>query len=156
MSHDPMTSTTAPAQQPYAADGTTISAAALVARIAALEAQVLAAQKANTNLIKRIVELEHQLETASGLIIRYARLVDGALLSAPSMQLESVSSFPSPRAVDPARLCDHCGLPLVSSHIADEVRLELAGRRISAHRRCADYLRDREGWTPVATARGGV
>lgn len=199
----------------------------------ALEAQLLAAQKDNTRLIERVVELEHQRDSArrwaaawregtarkrgecaywkteamrrSRITDRYieamaarnnalaTRIVDlehqrdrAMLVVACAVALVSraeglsaqlhglVSDYITeaevralslalapyrgkgnpPRAATPGRLCDHCGLPLVSSHIADEVRLELAGRRISAHRNCADYLSSREGWQRVA--KGGA
>lgn len=66
-----------PTPAPHAADNTTISAAALVARIASLEAQLGAAQKVNTDLIKRIVELEHERDEARTTIrIALQRLYD--------------------------------------------------------------------------------
>jgi predicted nucleic acid-binding Zn-ribbon protein len=78
MSHDPMTSRTAPPQEPYTAHSTTISAAALAARVRALEGdletaegsirrlmeQLRAAQRDNTRLVERIVELEHERDEA--------------------------------------------------------------------------------------------
>ncbi len=50
--------------QSVTAHSTTISAAALAARVTALEAQLEAAQRDNTRLIARIVELEHERDAA--------------------------------------------------------------------------------------------
>jgi predicted nucleic acid-binding Zn-ribbon protein len=75
---DPMTSRTAPPQADYTAHATTISAAALAARVRALEGdletaegsirrlmeQLSAAQRDNTRLVERIVELEHERDAA--------------------------------------------------------------------------------------------
>lgn len=58
-----------------------------------------------------------------------------------------------PRAQEPGRLCDHCGLPLISAHIADEVIIASGERRARVHRVCASAY---PGWTVVVTARGGV
>jgi hypothetical protein len=59
-------------QEPYTAHSTTISAAALAARVEALEAQVQACLKTNAGLIARIVELEAERDVAR-LTIRKAR-----------------------------------------------------------------------------------
>lgn len=198
----------------------------------ALEDQLLAAQKDNTALIERIVDLEHQRDSArrwaaawregtarkrgecaywkteamrrSRITDRYieamaarnnalaTRIVDlerdrdramlvvacaaalvsraeglsaqmGGLVSdyitevevrALALALAPYRGGEAPLvAVAPGRLCDHCGLPLVSSHIADETVITDGTRRVSVHHVCASAY---PGWTVVATARGGL
>jgi hypothetical protein len=171
---DPMNSTSAPTQESYTAHATTISAAALAARVAALEKQVEACQQANTKLIARIVELEHgeaaayalAMDVETKLMHLHAvcqRLADGAAQRSLSFvdilaALSEINVRPSeprqepPRAQEPARVCDHCGLPLVSSHLVDEVILTNGAQRVSVHRVCANaYTPD---WQVVAWARG--
>lgn len=158
---DPMTSQTAPVQGEYTAHSTTISAAVLAARVAALEKQVEACQQANTKLIARVVELEHERDEAR-LIIRLARerLYDAhgrsshevyLVIQAVGKILRRDTDTAPPRAVEPPRTCDHCGLPLVSSHIVDETIITNGSRRASVHRACASAY---PGWTPIAIARG--
>lgn len=127
---------------------TRISAEAIsqmAARIAALEAQLLEAQQANTRLIARIVELEHERDEARTLLKHYADMV------ARYARLTQSIAAP-PRAATPGRLCDYCDKPLVSAHIADETIITDGTRRVSVHHVCMSAY---PGWTVVATARGG-
>lgn len=170
---DPMNSMSAPAQESYTAHATTISAAALAARVAALEKQVEACQQANTKLIAQVVELEHGEAAAYALAMDMEakverlravcqRLADGAAQRSLSFVdilavLSEVSVRPGeqpqepPRAQEPARVCDHCGLPLVSAHLADETVITNGTRRASVHRACASAY---PGWQPVTIAKG--
>lgn len=160
---DPMTSTTA--------DGTTISAAALAARVeaqerdierltswlakaaqdaTALEAQLVATQRANTALIEHIVDLEHERDIASQLA---AMTIQESLDAGHAIAFARDAAPPRQPALTaaPGR-CDHCGLPLISAHIADEVIVANGERRAHVHRVCADYLRG-QGWQVAARAK---
>lgn len=143
---------------------TRISAEALsqmAARVAALEAQIAECQQANTALIVRVVELEHERDAAR-LVIRLARerLYDAHGRSSHEVYLVILAvgkilrrdEVPPALTTAPGR-CDHCGLPLVSSHIADETIITNGTRQVGVHRACASAYPD---WTPVATARGGA
>lgn len=148
----------------YTAHSTTISAATLAR-------QVEACQQANTALIGHIVELEHERDAALRVVACAVALVSRAeglaaqlggpvsgYIEAPVRSL-ALALAPyrgddaPPRAVAPGRLCDHCGLPLISAHIADEVIVANGEQRAHVHRVCADYLRG-QGWQVAARARG--
>lgn len=66
-----------------------------------------------------------------------------------------VETAPPPRALDPPRLCDHCGLPLVNGSIVDEVIITNDHQHRTMHRVCADHLIG-QGWFVVARARGAT
>ncbi len=145
-------------------NNTRISAEALAqmaARVAALEAQIAECQQANTKLITRVVESEHERDAAR-LVIRLARerLYDAHGRSSHEVYLVilAVGKILRRDEVPPAftaapRRCDHCGLPLVSSHIADETIITNGTRQASVHRACASAY---PGWQVVASARGGA
>lgn len=114
--------------------------------MAALEAQLEAAQRANAALIGQVVALEYERDEARGgearaLAAAYTEIISrSAAVHAPAL------------SAAPGR-CNYCGLPLVSAHIADEVILANGTRRARVHHGCAAaYLR--QGWTVVAQARG--
>lgn len=144
---DRMDSTTAPRQEPYAEHGTTISAAALAA-------QLLHAQRDNSRLIGRIVELEHERDRLAGVIRHVLTMgLPGHATAYLRAALGDELAPAPPRAQDPAPHCWNCGLPLTSAHIRDEVVITQADRYVSVHRACADHL-VRNGWEIVALAKG--
>lgn len=168
----------------------------MAARIATLEAQVAATQRANTRLIAQVVELEHERDRALAAarhvqdalqqaardmiavkddrdatlkivacavsLVSYARgmadqmppldasnFVTGGHYRALAAAVDAwdAASLPprQPALTAAPGRCDHCGLPLVSAHVADEVIVANGERRAHVHRVCADYLRG-QGW----------
>lgn len=143
---DAMTSTTAPAQAP--AD------------------QLAAAQQANTRLIARIVDLEHERDAALRVVATAVSLVsyaEGVRASAGGLASDwipeavyqalaaAVAAWQGEAAPPSRGRCDHCTLPLVAGHIADEVVITNGARRAHVHRACASAY---PGWDVVIRARG--
>lgn len=150
-----MDSTSAPAQEAHSAHGTTITAAALAARVAALEAQLEAAQRANAALISQIVALEYERDAARAGEARALAAAYTEIVSRFAALSEGLNAVHAPALSAAPGRCNYCGLPLVSAHIADEVILANGTRRVTVHGGCAAaYLR--LGWHVVAQARGGA
>lgn len=127
--------------------GTTISAAALAA-------QLTAAQEANTRLIARVVELEHERDRAMAVVSCAVSLVGYARLAAAVASWEQRwEGTAPPEAHNPRPHCWNCGLPLAGAHLHDEVIITNGPTRVSVHRACADHLMT-QGWWIIAQSRG--
>lgn len=75
-----------------------------------------------------------------------------ALLAAGARPAPARPTAPA-LALDPPRLCGHCGLPLLNGSILDETIIARQGRQMTVHGACAELLAA-EGWGAVAQARG--